>query len=92
MTKQEVIFCEFYEIDDLISNFFGEKVDGFECALDMSNGSYIMETIDGEVDQDELNNYFETKEQEHDTISLLLNEMCRLKQIEKGTYLIEVSW
>ena len=92
MKKQEVIFCDYDEIDDLVSNFFGDLVTNFECALNQPNGSYINVEVDGEVDQDDLNDYFKTKEQDYQTVPLLLNEMCRHEHIEKGTYLIRVSW
>lgn len=92
MNKQEVIFCDYGEIDDLVSDFFGDKADEFECALDQPNGSYIKVEVDGVMDQDDLNEYYITKEQNYRTIPLLLNEICRHGQIEKGTYLIQVSW
>ena len=92
MKKQEVIFCDYDEIDDLVSRFFGDKVSGFECALDQPNGSYIKVEVDGEVDRDDLLEYFVSGEQDYKTIDLLLNEMHRFDQIEIGTYMINVSW
>lgn len=84
---------DYYDLDDIIREEYNDP--DFECSLDQSNGSYIKMGVNGEFDKYKTNGlrlYLENKRQEYNTLGILMNDLCRKGMIEKGEYLIYVSW
>lgn len=91
--KVEYFEIEYHELDDIINSIYPD-ID-FECALDKMNDSCVSYSIDGilnEYDEQELLKLLEGEPQEYNSEQILLNDMCRKGLIEKGNYLINISW
>jgi hypothetical protein len=89
--EQTYFIAEYYEVDELIHQEY-PQLSEFECALDQHNDSSIHVTVNGKVDDKDLNHLLETGEQDFNSLDLLLNDLCRKGKIKEGKYLISVSW
>lgn len=90
--KKEILEVDYNEVDKIINKYFFDGQSIYECVPDeeWSNYSSHEITVDGLVDEDEAKD-IANRSREYMT-STYLNDLCRRGIIEKGIYLIKVSW
>ena len=97
MTKQTIITATYNEIDTLIRTHFPMKPD-YECVAseEWSNDTSHTFAVTGEMDkfmqEDVLSFQTDPHFQAFWRLPSLLNYLAAQGAIEKGNYLIEVSW
>lgn len=92
--KVEYFEIEYYELDNIINQEYPDIK--YESALEQPNDSYFTVFVDGLINwKDEFlltNLLVNGHAQDYRTTTILMNDMCRKGLIEKGNYLINVSW
>jgi hypothetical protein len=95
--KRSYICVNYNDIDDAINDFLKAKEcklnDRYEiaCMEELSNDTSVEYLIDGEDFEDEKNKILNSKLNKYRTIDIL-NWMASENIIEKGLYLIKISW
>lgn len=92
VTVKTVFEVDYNEVDRIINKHFFDGKSIYECVPDeeWSNDSSHEITVDGLVSEYQAKD-IANKRREYMT-STYLNELCRIGVIEKGEYLISVSW
>lgn len=90
--EKKVFFVEYGDLDNFINHHFPKLENKFEFVADeeMNNDSDKEITVSGEVDE-----YAEKLLLEGGGMYMthvFLNDACRRGLLEKGTYVIRVSW
>ena len=90
--KKVMIKCDYYDLDQFIQHHFNQSK--YEFVADIEGNNYTSYTYNVEpkkMDEEKLMNFIRYNKGMY-LIKDLLNQLCFENKLEKGEYIINVSW
>jgi len=92
-SKEEVFKVNYRDIEQLITETYGREYE-LPCDMESCNDTSIDVSVDGKIDSynaRHVKEWVKTGKSNY-LLPALMEDLCKNGHIEKGTYIIDVSW